>query len=129
MKKIYCIFRSIRKNCLCCRKIRVTYSTIMLHCYKHIFVNSMTFPLSHIKTMDVSLNGLSISAKIELQSLCCMMGKMMSPQYHILAANGWWLASILWRERTSLFCRGIICLTQDLTRLIRRILKVFNYSF
>ena len=39
--------------------------------------------------MDVTLNGLSISGKKELQSLCCMMGKTMSLRYHFLAANGW----------------------------------------
>ena len=39
--------------------------------------------------MDVLLNGLSISAKRELQSLCCMMEKMMSLRCHFLAANGW----------------------------------------
>ena len=37
----------------------------------------------------VLLNGLSISAKGELQSLCCMMGKTMSLWCHFLAANGW----------------------------------------
>ena len=31
-----------------------------------------------LNTMDVLLNGLSISARGELQSLCCMMGKTMS---------------------------------------------------
>ena len=41
------------------------------------------------KIMDVLLNGLSISAKGELQSLCCMIGKMMSLRCHFLAANGW----------------------------------------
>ena len=39
--------------------------------------------------MDVLLNGLCLSAKIELQSLCCMMGKMMSLRCHFLAANVW----------------------------------------
>ena len=42
-----------------------------------------------IIVMDVLLNGLSISAKGELQSLCCMMGKTMSLGYHFLAANNW----------------------------------------
>ena len=32
-----------------------------------------------VKLMDVLLNGHSISAEGELQSLCCMMGKTMSP--------------------------------------------------
>ena len=41
------------------------------------------------KTMDVLLNGLSILAKKELQSLCRMMGKTMSLRCHFLAANGW----------------------------------------
>ena len=35
--------------------------------------------------MDVLSNGLSISAKKELQSLCCIMGKTMSLRCHILA--------------------------------------------
>ena len=35
------------------------------------------------------LNGLSISAKRELQSLCCMMGKRMSLRCHFLAVIGW----------------------------------------
>ena len=38
--------------------------------------------------MDALLNELSILAKGELQSLCCMMGKMMSLRCHLLAANG-----------------------------------------
>ena len=42
-----------------------------------------------VKTMDVLLNALSISAKKELHSLCCMMGKTMSLRCHFLAANGW----------------------------------------
>ena len=40
-------------------------------------------------TMDVLLNGLSISAKKELQSLCCMMEKTISLRCLFLAANGW----------------------------------------
>ena len=44
-----------------------------------------------IMSMDVLLNGLSISAKGELQSLCCMMGKTMLLRCHFLAANGWQL--------------------------------------
>ena len=39
--------------------------------------------------MDVLLNEFNISAKGELQSLSCMMGKMMSLRCHLLAANGW----------------------------------------
>ena len=39
--------------------------------------------------MDVLLNGFSISAERELQSLCCMMGKTMSLRCHLLAANVW----------------------------------------
>ena len=39
--------------------------------------------------MDVLLNGLSTSAKGELQSLCCMIGKIMSLRCHLLAGNGW----------------------------------------
>ena len=39
--------------------------------------------------IDVLLNGLSLSAKGELQSLCCMMGKMMSLRCHFLAVSGW----------------------------------------
>ena len=42
-------------------------------------------------TLDALLNGLSIPAKGELQSLCCMMGKTMSLRYQFLAANGWQL--------------------------------------
>ena len=42
-----------------------------------------------VKHMDVILNGLSISAKGELQSLCCMMGKTISHRCHFLAVNGW----------------------------------------
>ena len=38
--------------------------------------------------MDVLLNGLSLSAEGELQSLCCLMGKTMSLQCHLFAANG-----------------------------------------
>ena len=41
-----------------------------------------------LETMDVLLNGLSISAKGELQSLCCIMGKTMSLRCHFLATNG-----------------------------------------
>ena len=41
------------------------------------------------ESMDLLLNGLSISAKKELQSLCCMMGKTMSLRCHFLAVNGW----------------------------------------
>ena len=37
--------------------------------------------------MDVLLNGLSISAKGELQLLSCMMGKTMSLRGHFLVAN------------------------------------------
>ena len=40
------------------------------------------------KITDVLLNGLSISAKEELQSLCCMIGKTMSLRCHFLAVNG-----------------------------------------
>ena len=43
----------------------------------------------YIMAIDVLLNGLSISDKGELQSLCCMMGKTMSLRCHLLAANGW----------------------------------------
>ena len=39
--------------------------------------------------IDVLLNGFSIAAKEELQSLCCMMGKTVSPRCHLLSANGW----------------------------------------
>ena len=39
--------------------------------------------------MDALLNGLSISAKGELQSQCCMMGKTMLLRCQLLAANGW----------------------------------------
>ena len=39
--------------------------------------------------MDVLLNGPNISAERELHSLRCMMGKTMSLQCHILAANDW----------------------------------------
>ena len=41
------------------------------------------------KTMDVLLNGLSISSEGELQSQSCMMGKTVSLQCHFLVANGW----------------------------------------
>ena len=37
----------------------------------------------------VLLNGLSILAKGELQSLCCMMGKTMPLRCHFWAVNGW----------------------------------------
>ena len=79
--------------------------------------------------MDILLNGHRISAKGELQSLCCMMGKTMLPRCHFLATNGWQLATILWHSRTTLFCRGIICSTHNLTHLIRRFLKAFHYKF
>ena len=51
-------------------------------------VSSCTHMISGF-IMDVLLNGLSISAKKELQLLCCMMGKTMSLRCHFLAANGW----------------------------------------
>ena len=41
------------------------------------------------KSMDVLLKELSISAKGELTSLCCMMGKAMSLRCYFLAVNGW----------------------------------------
>ena len=44
--------------------------------------------------MDVLLNRLIIFAKGELQSLCCMMGKTMSPRWHLLATNGWQLIDL-----------------------------------
>ena len=47
------------------------------------------FRIMYVCIMDVLLNGLSISAKGELQSLCCMMGKTMSLRCHLLAANIW----------------------------------------
>ena len=46
-------------------------------------------PYGKVFPMDVLLNGLSISVKGELQSLCCIMGKTMSFRCHFLAANGW----------------------------------------
>ena len=39
--------------------------------------------------MGVLFTGLNISAKKELQSLCCMMGKTMSFRYRFLADNDW----------------------------------------
>ena len=39
--------------------------------------------------MDGLLNVLGISAKKEIKSRCCMMGKTMSLRCHFLAANGW----------------------------------------
>ena len=41
--------------------------------------------------MDVLLNALCISAKGELQSLCCMMGKTMSPEviFWLLMVDNW----------------------------------------
>ena len=51
--------------------------------------NGFSSRLFASKIMDVLLNGLSISAKRELQSLCCMMGNMMSLRCHFLATNGW----------------------------------------
>ena len=50
---------------------------------------SSSFEMEFFINMDVSLNGLSIWAKKELQSLRCMMGKTMSLRCHFLAANGW----------------------------------------
>ena len=41
---------------------------------------------------------------------------------------GDWQASFGASEQPH-FCRGIICLMHDLTRLIRRFLKVFHYNF
>ena len=41
-----------------------------------------------ILIMDILLNGLSTSAKRELLSLCCIMGKTMPLRCHFLAANG-----------------------------------------
>ena len=43
----------------------------------------------YVQIMDVLLNGLSISVKGELQSLCCMIEKTMSLRCHLLTANGW----------------------------------------
>ena len=44
-----------------------------------------------VNNMDVLLNGHSISAKGELQSLCCMMGKIMSPDvtFRRLMVGNW----------------------------------------
>ena len=39
----------------------------------------------YVKIMDVLLNGLSITAEKELQSLCCAMEKTMSLRCHFLA--------------------------------------------
>ena len=47
-------------------------------------------------SIDVLLNGQRISPKEELQPMCCIMGKTMSFRCHLLVANGWRLASILW---------------------------------
>ena len=47
------------------------------------------FMPDRIFSMDVLLNGFSISAKAELQSLYCMMGKTRSLRCHLLAANSW----------------------------------------
>ena len=53
-----------------------------------------------MNTMDALINGLSIRAKKELQSLCCIMGKTMSPRCHVLAAKGgYWQASFGTREQ------------------------------
>ena len=60
----------------------VTYSTGIYNC---------------IRATDVLLNGLSISAKGELQLLCCMMGKMISLRCPFLDANGWQL--IDWMQK------------------------------
>ena len=54
-----------------------------------IFVSNKADDYTNGINMDVLLNGLSISAKGKLQSLCCMMGKTMSFRCHLLAANGW----------------------------------------
>ena len=56
-----------------------------IKCVQSSFKLSQTYSL----TMDVLLNEPSILAKRELQSLCCMMEKTMSLQYHLLTANGW----------------------------------------
>ena len=58
------------------------------------------------ETMDVLFNGLSISAKGELQSLCRMMEKTMSLRCHLLAVNGWQFAGILKSQQKTLFCRS-----------------------
>ena len=49
--------------------------------------------------MNVLLKGLSISAKGELQLLCCIMGKTMSLQCQFLAANGWQLIDTEYTEK------------------------------
>ena len=59
---------------------------LCFHGYNFKYYVEMIFIHKTIK--DVLLNELSISAKEELQSLCCMMGKTMSLRYHFLAANG-----------------------------------------
>ena len=44
--------------------------------------------------MDLLLNGYRISAKGESQSLCCMMGKTMSPDFTFwVLMVGYWQAS------------------------------------
>ena len=39
------------------------------------FCDTIAIVICFVYTMDALLDGLSISAKKELQSLCCMMGK------------------------------------------------------
>ena len=55
-------------------------------------------------------------------------GKNDVTRCHLLAANGWQLASILCRQRTTLFCRGIICLTH-LTQTLFKSQYIFLNPF
>ena len=51
-------------------------------------LNTAAYPGVGYLSTDVLLNGHGILAEGELHSLCCMMGKTMSPRYQLLAANG-----------------------------------------